>query len=217
MVSLFNFILNNHLLRSSNMNRIILAPLLFAALLLFSYKADERTISRLKEKANQAEVFCKSKNYTTQFCILIDMSLHSGKNRAFLWDMKKDSIIASGLCAHGCGSMPWGETYTKTKPVFSNTPDSHCTALGKYKIGKRGYSQWGINVNYLLHGLESTNNNAIKRQIVLHSWSDVADKEVYPSGTPEGWGCPAIGNQLMRTLDAKLKQTEKPVLLWIFK
>jgi hypothetical protein len=68
----------------------------------------------------------------------------------------------------------------------------------------------------LLHGLESTNNNAVKRQIVLHSWSDVADKEVYPHGTPEGWGCPAVGNNFMKILDGKLKQTEQPVLLWIF-
>ncbi len=188
----------------------------FLASILLSSKVDNKTFSRLHQKGIEAKTFCKNKNYNSNYCILIDMSIHSGKNRAFIWDLKKDTIAESALCAHGCGSNPWGETTTKTKPVFSNTPDSHCTALGKYKIGKRGYSQWGINVNYLLHGLESTNNNAVKRQIVLHSWSDVADKEVYPNGTPEGWGCPAVGNNFMKVLDAKLKQTEQPVLLWIF-
>lgn len=181
-----------------------------------SFKIDITAHKRLLQKAKEAKSFCIKNNYNTDLCILIDLSIHSGKQRAFLWNLKKDSIISSGLCAHGCGSNPWGETTTKEKPAFSNTPDSHCSSLGKYKIGKRGYSQWGINVNYLLHGLETTNSNALKRQIVLHSWSDVSDKEVYPNGTPEGWGCPAIGNELMKVIDEKIKKTEKPVLLWIY-
>lgn len=181
-----------------------------------SFKIDTTVHKRLLQKAKEAKSFCIKNNYNTDLCILIDMSIHSGKQRAFLWNLKKDSIISSGLCAHGCGSNPWGETTTKEKPAFSNTPDSHCSSLGKYKIGKRGYSQWGINVNYLLHGLEATNSNALKHQIVLHSWSDVSDKEVYPNGTPEGWGCPAIGNELMKVIDEKIKKTEKPVLLWIY-
>jgi len=190
--------------------------LLLFTIALLSFKIDTATHKRLLQKAKEAKTFCISNNYNSELCILIDLSIHSGKQRAFLWDFKKDTIISSGLCAHGCGSNPWGETTTKEKPLFSNTPDSHCSSLGKYKIGKRGYSQWGINVNYLLHGLESTNNNALKRQIVLHSWSDVSDKEVYPNGTPEGWGCPAIGNELMKIIDEKIKKTEKPVLLWIY-
>ncbi len=144
------------------------------------------------------------------------MSIHSGKKRAFLYDLKNDSILASALCAHGCGTKPWGETSTKEKPVFSNVADSHCSSLGKFKTGKRGYSSWGIHVNYLLHGLESTNTNALKRQIVLHSWDDVPEKEVYPNGTPEGWGCPAVANSFMRTIDSKIKPSEKPVLLWMY-
>lgn len=181
-----------------------------------SLKPDNKTIERLKLKSAAAKSFCKKNNYNRDFCILIDMSIHSGKQRAFLWDLKKDSILASGMCAHGCGSNPWGATSTKEKPVFSNTPDSHCSSLGKFKIGKRGYSSWGINVNYKLHGLESTNSNALKREIVLHSWSDVTEKEVYPAGTPEGWGCPAVSDAFMKIIDPKLKASVKPVLLWMF-
>ncbi len=191
--------------------------LLFTASFL-SLKKDSSTsiFIRLKQKSAEAKAYCKSHNLNTNFCLLIDMSLHSGKKRAFIWSFDKDTIIASGMCAHGCGTKPWGETQSKEKPVFSNTPDSHCSSLGKYKIGKRGYSQWGINVNYLLHGLETTNSNALKRQIVLHSWTDVSEKETYPEGVPEGWGCPAVNNEFMKVVDAKLKNVEKPVLLWIF-
>ena len=154
--------------------------------------------------------------YNTNFCILIDLSIHSGKKRAFLWDFKNDTISAAALCAHGCGTNPWSGTTTKDKPIFSNISDSHCSSLGKYKIGKRGYSSWGIKVNYILHGLESTNNNALKREIVLHSWEDVSETEIYPNGTPEGWGCPAVANGFMKIIDPKIKESEKPVLLWIY-
>jgi hypothetical protein len=171
---------------------------------------------RYRTKSAEALRYCKKNGFNTSFCILIDMKIHSGKKRACIWDFKKDSVLLTGMCSHGCGQNPWGEAITKEKPVFSNVPDSHCSSLGKYKVGKRGSSAWGIKVNYLLIGLEPTNNNAVKREIVLHSWEDVPAYEIYPSGVPEGWGCPAVSNAFMTALDSKLKNSEKPVLLWIF-
>jgi hypothetical protein len=53
------------------------------------------------------------------------------------------------------------------KPVYSNVVGSNCTSLGKYKIGKRSYSNWGINIHYKMHGLESSNSNAFKRHVVF--------------------------------------------------
>jgi hypothetical protein len=187
------------------------------AFLLFPVKAEITDQSpRFKQKAKEALVFCKQNNFNTDFCILIDLKDHSGKKRACIWSFKKDTVLLKGMCSHGCGSNPWGGTSTKNNPVFSNVPDSHCSSLGKYKVAKRGYSSWGINVNYQLQGLESTNSNALKRQIVLHSWEDVPADEVFPDGIPEGWGCPAVSNEFMTELDRKLKNAEKPVLLWIF-
>ena len=167
-------------------------------------------------KGNEAYDFCINNKFNTDYCILINMNIHSGKNRLAVWDFNKDSILINSLCSHGCGDTPWGEDDTKSSPVFSNVPDSHCSSLGKYKIGKRGYSQWGININYKLHGLDKSNSNAYKRYIVLHSWNMVPEKPVYPNGTPEGWGCPAVSNTTMRKLDKLLKNSIKPVLLWIY-
>lgn len=152
----------------------------------------------------------------TTFCLLADMQMHSGKVRFFVWDFQQQMVTDSGMVSHGCGKNPWGKTRTKTNPVFSNTDGSHLTSLGKYKIGKRNYSEWGIHVNYLLYGLEPSNNNAQKRTIVLHSWDDVPEAEVFPDGTPEGWGCPAVNNELMKRLDEKLQTAKQPVLLWQF-
>ena len=168
-------------------------------------------------KAEAALKYCKGHNYNTKYCYLVDMSIHSGKNRFFIWDFKTKSISDSGLVSHGCCDNIWSLDESKEDPVFSNVPEAHWSSLGKYKIGKRGYSSWGINVNYKLHGLDKTNNNAYKRIIVLHSWDAVSDEEVYPAGTPEGWGCPAVSNSKMEKIDEMLQKSDHPVLLWIYK
>jgi hypothetical protein len=172
--------------------------------------------TKLRLKAKEARKFCMEKNYTREYCILVDLSAHSGINRFFLYDLNLDSIRLAAPVSHGCGNMPWSYTLTKEKAKFSNKDGSHLSSVGKYRVGKRGYSNWGINVNYKMHGLEASNSNAHARQIVLHSWEEVPEKEVYPGGTQEGWGCPAVSNKTMRVLDRLLKQSKKPVLLWIY-
>lgn len=187
-----------------------------AALLSFTSNVGQKTDNNFQEKIKIAKEYCKKNGLSTELVILVDMSIHSGKNRLFVYNLKNKSIVLSGLCSHGCCEKEWGSDQTKVNPKFSNIENSHCSSLGKYKIGKRGYSNWGIHVNYKLHGLEDTNKNAYKRFIVLHSWERISDKEVYPYGTPEGWGCPAVSNSVMKDLDKLLKKQNKPVLLWMF-
>lgn len=168
--------------------------------------------SSLKTKAQDALIFAKANKMDTTISILIDMNIASGKYRMFVYDLQKDSILLEGLCAHGSGT-----SYSSNdKPVFSNVEESHCSSLGKYKIGVRGYSSWGIHVNYRLHGLESTNNNAYKRNIVLHSWEGITDDEISPQVLAQSWGCPTVSDNVMRGLDAFLKTKTQPVLLWIY-
>lgn len=177
---------------------------------------DTTYISALREKGLEAAAFCTKKQLNTDYCFLLHMGRHSGYHRFFIWDLKNQTAIDSGLVSHGCGENSWGQDHSADHPSFSNTYDTHLSSLGKYTIGKRGYSQWGIHVNYLMHGLDSTNSNALGRAIVLHSWSQIPDTTVYPRGTPEGWGCPAVSNTFMEDLDERLKVTSKPVLMWIF-
>jgi hypothetical protein len=119
------------------------------------------------------------------------------------------------MVTHGCCEDPWGEDASKTSIQFSNIEDSHCSSWGKYKIGERGWSSFGVHVKYILHGLETTNSNAKDRNIVFHSWGMVSDEEVYPAGTPEGWGCPAVSNHAFLEIDAYLKNSG-PTLMWIY-
>ncbi|MGK4569232.1 murein L,D-transpeptidase catalytic domain-containing protein [Flavobacterium sp. 3HN19-14] len=166
-------------------------------------------------KNTEALAFCKKNNFNEDYYFLIDLSIHSGKNRFFIYDFKQQKITNQNLVTHGSCDVLDDNDQKWEKAKFNNQDNSHCSAKGKYKIGKRDTSGWGIKIKYWLHGLEPTNNNAIGRVIVLHSWEAVSDKEVYPNYSPLSWGCPAVSDAFMTKLDAKLQKSEKPVLLWI--
>ncbi|WP_144281220.1 murein L,D-transpeptidase catalytic domain-containing protein [Chryseobacterium echinoideorum] len=171
---------------------------------------------KTKNKANKALEFAKSKKLSTEICILIDMSLHSGVKRFVVWDFKNQKILNTYLVGHGCGINSWSRDESKDKPEFSNEDGSHLSSLGKYKLSGRGYSDWGIHVKYLMHGMEDSNTNALKRFIVFHSWELMSDEEVFPNGSPEGWGCPTVSNNAMKEIDALLQKHGKPILMWIY-
>lgn len=168
---------------------------------------------KLELKANDALTYCKTNGMNTTYCFLIDMSIHSGKNRFFVWNYKKKEAEFYGLVCHGSGKNSTG-----SDPVFSNVVNSYCTSLGKYKIGIRAYSKYGINIHYKLHGLETTNSNAYKRIIVLHSFDPVPDFQIYPAHLMMGMslGCPVVSNTMITKLDSLLSKQKKPVMLWIY-
>lgn len=176
-----------------------------------------KTVANKNYDSKNAEAlqFCRENGYNEDYYFLIDLSLHPGRNRFFVYDFKQKKIAEKNLVTHGSCDV-FDENVDKwEKAKFSNRTDSHCSMKGKYKIGKRDYSSWGIKVKYWLHGLEQSNANAEKRVVVLHSWEAVDHEEIYPKLSPLSWGCPAVSNDFMKTLDAKLKLTKKPVLLWI--
>jgi hypothetical protein len=177
---------------------------------------EEERNTGIERKVKEALEFCEANDYNTDFCILINMKIHSGKFRFFVYDFKNTTIERSSLCAHGCGKD--NKKSTEIQPLFGNDEGSFLTSLGKYKIGSRSYSQWGINVHYKLHGLDPSNSNAFKRVVVLHSFTPVSSSEIYPAHLPMGWslGCPVIDDETMKLLDTKLKNSKKPVLLWIY-
>ncbi|WP_235815411.1 murein L,D-transpeptidase catalytic domain-containing protein [Chryseobacterium sp. Hurlbut01] len=111
-----------------------------------SEKKPELDLNKTKKKAQEALDFCKGKKMNTDICILIDMSLHSGVKRFIVWDFKENKISKKYLVGHGCGQNSWSRDESKDNPDFSNEDGSHLSSLGKYKLGERGRSDWGINV-----------------------------------------------------------------------
>jgi hypothetical protein len=163
----------------------------------------------------EALSFCKQKKFCEDYYFLVDLSIHSGKNRFYVYDFKRQKITDQNLVTHGSCDIFNANDSKYKKAQFSNLDKSHCSSLGKYKVGKQDYSSWGIKVKYWLEGLDETNSNAQNRVVVLHSWNAVADEEIFPRYSPLSWGCPAVSDNFMRMLDTKLQETERPVLLWI--
>ena len=163
----------------------------------------------------EALAYCRGNGFCEDYYFLADLSKHSGRNRFYVYDFGKKEVVERNLVTHGsCDVEDYNDTkYEKAR--FSNNDGSHCSSLGKYRIGKRDRSGWGIGVKYWLHGLEPTNSNAQARVVVLHSWGAVQDTEIYPEYSPLSWGCPAVSDNFMRKLDARLQATQEPVLLWI--
>ncbi len=160
--------------------------------------------------------FCKEKGYNSDYYFLLDYSIHPGKNRFFIYDFKDKKINKKALVTHGACDVNSNNSNKWEEAKFSNQPNSHCSSKGKYVLGARAESSWGIGIKYWLKGLEKTNNNAVDRMVVLHSWEVVPDKEVFPDPIALSWGCPAVSNKVMKDLDQKIQaSSNKKVLLWI--
>ena len=163
---------------------------------------------KLSRYVAAAKKFTKEKGYNQQTVFFIEMGLASGSNRFFIYDLKKDSIKAKGLVAHGNCFEYWLEGRR-----YSNVVGSGCTSLGKYKIGKSYVGKWGY--SYKLYGLDSTNSNAYERTVVLHSHSCVPD-EPTESEICQSNGCPTVSPDFLSKLKKIINSSRQPVLLWIY-
>ncbi len=173
-----------------------------------TYKKAPAVYGKLHKKAVEAKAFVLKKAYNDETCFLIDMTLSSGSNRFFIYNLKKDSLIDAGLVAHGNCFQEWLEGRK-----YSNVVGGGCTSLGKYKIGASYIGKFGY--SYKLHGLDSTNSNAFERTVVLHSHSCVPETET-TSDICQSNGCPTVAPDFLQTLKAIINNSKKPVLLWIY-
>jgi len=172
-------------------------------------KINSNEALRINNKASHIKSFALKSGFNTKIIFLVDMSLPSGQNRFFVYDLQSDSIIRSSLVAHGSANTRFSFT-----PKFSNQKESGCTALGKYRIGKNYKGRFGV--AYKLYGLDSTNSNAFSRNIVLHSYSCVPDQETYPYPICNSLGCPMVSPLFLKSLQVIIDKSKEPVLLWIF-
>ena len=166
---------------------------------------------RLKQNTASLAEYVRVNDFNTEYCFMVDMSIPSGKKRFFVYNIKKDAVELSSLVSHGSGSYKAG---CNDLLVFSNVPNSYATSLGKYKIGNSYTGQYGL--SFKLYGLDSTNNNAYERAIVLHSDNYVPILETYPRHIYESAGCPIVSPNFLAVLDKYIKTSNKPILLWIY-
>ncbi len=168
------------------------------------------TLIRLKRYAVNLKGNILKNNLSNRYCFMIDMGIASGSKRFFIFDLEKDSIVQAGLVTHGSGV-----NHSPNSIAYSNEPGSNCTSEGKYKIGKSYDGKFGL--AYKLHGLDKSNSNAFNRFVVLHAHPCVPDNEIAPLKICMSWGCPTVSPAFLNQLKIYISQSEKPILLWIFK
>lgn len=172
-------------------------------------KKSSREFSRLKTKVLPIKKYIMAKHYNSRICFLVDMNIASGKKRFFVYDMEKDSILISGLVAHGSCDNNFQMTAN-----FSNKVNSGCSCMGKFKVGKRYTGKFGI--AFKLSGLDSSNSKAYARSIVLHSYECVPEREIYPLPICNSRGCPMVSIKFLEKLNSIIVSSNKPILLNIF-
>lgn len=172
-------------------------------------KDDHITNLRLKQKGLSLLQFANENNFNATRCFLADMKIFSGNKRFFVYNLQKDSIEMAGLVAHGSGSDTGGDEL-----FFSNTPNSNCTSLGKYKIGKSYMGKFGL--AYKLVGLDNTNNKAFERFVVLHAHPCVPNENIAPVALCESCGCPTVSPDFLNELKIIISRSDKPIILWIY-
>lgn len=146
---------------------------------------------------------------STEYCFLVDMSLPSGRNRFFIYDLKKNSIVHAGLVSHGSCN----ETFI-ARPRFSNEAKSGCSSLGKYKVGEFYTGKYGK--SFRLHGLDNCNSNAYKRAVVIHGYHCVPDQEIYPRVLCNSLGCVMVSYKFFDKISKFIGKAEKPIVLWVY-
>lgn len=167
---------------------------------------------RMKEKTAGLDQYLTLNGLNTDFCFLVDMSIPSGKNRFYIYDVNKKEVIQSALVSHGSGSYKPG---CDDVLEFSNMPSSNATSLGRYRIGAGYTGKYGP--AFKLYGLDESNSNAFARAIVLHADRYVPEKEPFPRHIFESMGCPVLSPSMLNTASQYIKSSKKPVLLWIYK
>lgn len=172
-------------------------------------QAEKASALRTKSKAFAARIFIAQKNFSTRIVFLLDMRLPSGRKRFFVYDLKGDSVLASGLVAHGSCNRRF-----LTAAQFSNTVGCGCSAEGRYRVG--GVYNGRFGKAFKLHGLDSTNGNAFKRNIVLHAYGCVPDEECYPVPICNSLGCTMVSYNFLAVAASFIKKERKPLVLWLY-
>ncbi len=162
-----------------------------------------------QEKVDQIKTFVKNKNYSQRLAFFIDFRIPSNYYRFFIVDLEQNKILEKAIVSHGSGS----EVKNSDELVFSNTPDSYQSSLGKYKIAESYVGSFGK--SYRLVGLDKSNSKAMQRAIVLHPYDCIGDKE---SAEPAclSLGCPMLSPKFFKVAAKYIDASQKPIILYAF-
>lgn len=149
-------------------------------------------------KGYQQLVF-NGKILNTDVLSIVDYSLPSNRERLFVIDLKDGKLLFNTLVAHGRNSGLASAT------TFSNRPDSYKSSLGFYITGHTYRGEHGYSLK-LLGTEKGINDNAIDRNIVMHSAAYVNEKMAAMRGyIGRSLGCPAIPVNIHKKVIEEIK------------
>lgn len=163
------------------------------------------------EDLAQVKNFCERRGYSTDYYILVDFSIPSGKKQFFIYDLQQGKRVLSSYCMHGSG-----KGNTDAKPKFSNEFGSGCSSLGRYVMVGKGRK---FKNSIRLRGLDKTNYLAEARGILIHSAGKVTrfsgDREYIPIGS-ESRGCFTVSRGCVEKVMEIYRQSSrrKPVMVY---
>jgi hypothetical protein len=165
--------------------------------------------SRYSERLPVLRAFAAQQQLHDRYFILVDMRIPSHQARLFLMDAQTNTPLIEALVSHGAGSERGADSLS-----FSNQVGSYATSLGKYQVGESYQGRFGY--SYRLTGLDSTNNKARERAIVVHGYACIPDKQRIEEPLCMSLGCPAVAPAVLERLRPYLDAPEKPILLDIY-
>lgn len=117
---------------------------------------------------------------------IIDYGLDSTERRLWVLDLQSAGVLHHEWVAHGSGGGG------AQRPVFSDTPESHCSSVGAYVGAETYVGKHGLSLR--LDGLEpGFNASARARDIVVHGAGYVSEAHIEQHGRlGRSWGCPAV-------------------------
>ena len=163
-------------------------------------------------RAEKALQFAERKGLNENYCIFLDYGIRSGKPRLFVWSFGENRVVYSGYAMHGPGKGSTDDT-----PVFSNTPGSNCSSLGRFEVTRRRGRR--NKTGFYLKGLERSNSNAYFRGIMIHSsrWVDGNKWRRYiPLNAKCCLGCVTVSTRDMAYINRLMEKETDNLLLWTY-
>lgn len=93
---------------------------------------------------------------------IADFGVHSARQRFYFVNLNREEVTTSH-CSHGSGSDPEHDGWLNS---YSNVEGSNATSRGAYVTWEWYQGRYGTSVR--LGGLDSTNDAALRRYIVMH-------------------------------------------------
>lgn len=150
---------------------------------------------KMNVQAAQALHVVEYKN--DRYMVIIDYSLPSTEKRLYLLNLTTGDVERH-LVAHGAKSG------RKIAKEFSNVVDSNQTSLGFYMTGTPYVGRFGLSLK--LYGLESSNDKAFERFVVMHGAWYVSEEHIKKYGRLGlSLGCPALERSVAQRLIPLLK------------